>query len=100
MNRFLKIALVAFVAYLALAYYAGSNFLLDPSYSIKPLPTYSGAPRGLPAPIGTPDPDSVNSHGVLEAVHPTDWFGNQFYPLGDGYTNNTSYPLLTNNYPI
>src|SRR5579859_4607329 len=98
MNKFLKVALLAFIAYLVLAYYAGQNFLLTPNAGIQPLPTWSFTPRGSIAPIGTPDPAKVDSHGVLEATWPTDWYGNTFYPLG--YANNTSYPLLANNYPI
>lgn len=96
MNRFFKIAALLFVVYIGFMYYAGSNTLLDPSYTLKALPTWSFTPRGTIAPIGTPSVPDL--HGVLEAAWPTDSFGNQFYPLG--YTNNTSYPLLQNNYPI
>ena len=95
-ERILKIGLLVLVAYAVLMYYAGSNGVLWDSQGA--LPTYGGHPLPGIADIGTPDPG--NGHGTLEAQWSTDWFGNQFYPLGNGYPNNTSYPLIPNQYPL
>ncbi len=92
--KWLKIGLVVFVGYALLAYYAGANMVLWDSTNA--LPTYGGAPLPGIADIGTPAPG--NGHGTLEAQWPVDPYGNQFYPLG--YANNTSYPLIPNNYPV
>jgi hypothetical protein len=100
-KHWLKLALLAVAVYAGWMYYAGSNNILawNPIENpIRSLPTYSGAPRGGIQPIGTPGPGSVDAHGVLQDAWPTDPFGKPFYPLG--YPNNTSYPLLQNNYPV
>lgn len=98
MKNLLKLALIAFAVYVGFMYWAGGQNVLNIGTDINALPTWSYTPRGTVPDIGTPS--VPNSHGVLEAAWPVDPYGNQFYPLGDGYTNNTSYPLLRNNYPI
>ncbi len=90
MKGFFKVALLVLLGYIALAYWAGSRNVLAFDFVDRPLPTWSYTPRGSIAPIGTPGP--ADSHGTLEQYH------NPANPLG--YPNNTSYPLLTNNYPV